>query len=65
MGCRSAGSTGPVKAVNIAETGLRLIERNSGWSLPIELSEAGSIAQGMLRDVLDSFVQQDAEKARR
>jgi len=51
-------------AVNIAETGLRLIERNSGWALPIELSEAGAIAQGMLRDVLDSFVQQDADKAR-
>ncbi len=51
-------------AVNIAETGLRLIERNSGWALPIELSEAGAIAQGMLRDVLDAFVQQDADKAR-
>jgi len=51
-------------AVNIAETALRLIERNSGWALPIELSEAGVIAQGMLRDVLDAFVQQDANKAR-
>lgn len=51
-------------AVNIAETTQRLIERNSGWSLPIELSEAGAIAQGMLRDVLDSFVQQDVDKAR-
>lgn len=51
-------------AVNIAETSLRLIERNSGWALPIELSEAGVIAQGMLRDVLDAFVQQNADKAR-
>ena len=51
-------------AVNIAETSLRLIERNSGWALPIELSEAGVIAQGMLRDVLDAFVQLNADKAR-
>jgi phosphate transport system protein len=51
-------------AVNIAETAQRLVERNSGWSLPIELSEAGALAQGMLRDVLDAFVQQDADKAR-
>lgn len=51
-------------AVNIAEGAQRLIERNSGWSLPIELSEAGSIAQDMLRDVLDAFVQHDADKAR-
>jgi phosphate transport system protein len=51
-------------AVNIAEAAQRLIERNSGWSLPIELSEAGSIAQEMLRDVLDAFVQHDADKAR-
>ncbi len=51
-------------AVNIAQAAQRLIERNSGWSLPIELSEAGSIAQEMLRDVLDAFVQHDADKAR-
>lgn len=51
-------------AVNIAEGAQRLIERNSGWSLPIELSEAGAIAQEMLRDVLDAFVQHDADKAR-
>jgi len=51
-------------AVNIAETAELLIGRNSEWSLPIELSEAGGIAQGMLRDVLDSFVQRDADKAR-
>jgi phosphate transport system protein len=51
-------------AVNIAEGAQRLIERNSEWSLPIELSEAGSIAQDMLRDVLDAFVQHDADKAR-
>lgn len=51
-------------AVNIAEAAERLVERNSGWTLPIELSEAATIAQGMLRDVLDAFVQHDAEKAR-
>ncbi len=51
-------------AVNIAQGAQQLIERNSGWSLPIELSEAGSIAQEMLRDVLDAFVQHDPEKAR-
>ncbi|UCF18715.1 MAG: phosphate signaling complex protein PhoU [Gemmatimonadota bacterium] len=51
-------------SVNIAETAQRLIERNVVRSLPIELSEAGTIAQGMLRDVLDSFVQHDADKAR-
>ncbi|MGD2215312.1 MAG: phosphate signaling complex protein PhoU [Gemmatimonadales bacterium] len=51
-------------AVNIAQGAQRLIERNRGWSLPIELSEAGSIAEEMLRDVLDSFVQHDADKAR-
>jgi len=51
-------------AVNIAETVQTLAQRGSDWSLPIELAEAGAIAQGMLRDVLDAFVQQDAEKAR-
>ncbi len=51
-------------AVNFAEGAQRLIQQNSGWSLPIELSEAGSIAQEMLRDVLDAFVQHDADKAR-
>ncbi len=51
-------------AVNIAETAQSLIKRNSDWSLPIELAEAATIAQGMLRDVLDAFVQHDAEKAR-
>jgi phosphate transport system protein len=51
-------------AVNIAETVQTLAERGSDWSLPIELSEAGAIAQGMLRDVLDAFVQQDPDKAR-
>ncbi|KPK65361.1 MAG: hypothetical protein AMS21_04895 [Gemmatimonas sp. SG8_38_2] len=51
-------------AVNIAQTAQRLIERGSDWAFPIELSEAGAIAQGMLRDVLDAFVQQDAVKAR-
>jgi phosphate transport system protein len=51
-------------SVNIAETAQRLIERKSSASLPIELSEAGAIAQGMLRDVLDAFVQQDPDKAR-
>jgi phosphate transport system protein len=50
-------------AVNIAETAQRLVERNSDWTLPIELSEAAGIAQGMLRDVLDAFVQHDADKA--
>jgi phosphate transport system protein len=51
-------------AVNIAETALNLAERGGDWKLPIELSEAGAIAQGMLRDVLDAFVQRDPEKAR-
>jgi phosphate transport system protein len=51
-------------AVNIAEAAQLLVERRGGWSLPIELSEGGAIAQGMLRDVLDSFVQQDVDKAR-
>lgn len=51
-------------AVNIAETAQRLVERHSDWSLPIELSEAANIAQGMLRDVLDAFVQLDVAKAR-
>ncbi len=51
-------------SVNIAETAQRLIERDVRRSLPIELSEAGAMAQGMLRDVLDSFVQHDADKAR-
>lgn len=51
-------------AVNIAETGLRLSERGSESALPIELSEAGAIARDMLRDVLDAFVQADADKAR-
>ncbi|MGD8697713.1 MAG: phosphate signaling complex protein PhoU [Gemmatimonadales bacterium] len=51
-------------AVNIAETVQTLAQRGSDWSLPIELSEAGAIAQGMLREVLDAFVQQDADKAR-
>ncbi|MGD2152101.1 MAG: phosphate signaling complex protein PhoU [Gemmatimonadales bacterium] len=51
-------------AVNIAEAAQRMIGRNGDWSLPIELSEAGSIAEEMLRDVLDAFVQHDADKAR-
>jgi len=51
-------------AVNIAEAAQRLIGRNGDWSLPIELSEAGSIAEEMLRDVLDAFVQHDPDKAR-
>ncbi len=51
-------------SVNIAETAERLIERDSDWALPIELSEAAVIAQGMLRDVLDAFVQHDVAKAR-
>jgi len=51
-------------AVNIAETALRLAERGSEWALPIELSEAGAIARDMLRDVLDAFVQLDADKSR-
>ena len=51
-------------AVNIAEEAKRLTERDSAWRLPIELSEAGSIAAGMLRDALDSFVQLDVGKAR-
>ncbi|MEE9133467.1 MAG: phosphate signaling complex protein PhoU [Gemmatimonadota bacterium] len=51
-------------AVNIAETAQRLAEAGEDWSLPIELSEACAIAQGMLRDVLDAFVQHDVDKAR-
>jgi phosphate transport system protein len=51
-------------AVNIAETTKRLVEKGGEWSFPIELSEAAAIAQGMLRDVLDAFVQLDVEKAR-
>lgn len=51
-------------AVNVAEGAQRLIDRGSDWSVPIELSEAAAIAQGMLRDALDSFVQHDADKAR-
>lgn len=51
-------------AVNIAETALRLAEKKGEWVLPIELAEAGAIAQGMLRDVLDAFVQLDPDKAR-
>jgi phosphate transport system protein len=51
-------------AVNIAQATQRLIGRNSDWSLPIELSEAAVIADDMLRDVLDAFVQHDADKAR-
>ncbi len=50
--------------MNIAETAQSLIERNSDWSLPIELAEAATIAQGMLRDVLDAFVQEDPVKAK-
>ncbi len=50
--------------MNIAEAAQLLVDRHSGWSLPIELSEGGVIAQGMLRDVLDAFVQQDVDKAR-
>lgn len=51
-------------AVNIAETAQRLAAVGEDWSLPIELSEACAIAQGMLRDVLDAFVQHDVDKAR-
>lgn len=51
-------------AVNIAEAGQRLIEGGVGWSIPIELSEASTIARGMLRDALDAFVQRDTVKAR-
>lgn len=51
-------------AVNIVESAEQLIERGGDWTVPIELSEAAVIAQGMLRDALDSFVQHDAEKAR-
>lgn len=51
-------------AVNVAEGAQRLIDRGSDWTVPIELSEAAAIAQGMLRDALDSFVQRDADKAR-
>lgn len=51
-------------SVNIAQTAKLLIEKDSDWTLPIELSEAAAIAQGMLRDVLDAFVQHDADKAR-
>ena len=50
-------------AVNIAEAAQRLNDRHD-WTLPIELSEAGTIAHGMLRDALDAFVQHDAGKAR-
>lgn len=51
-------------AVNIAEGAKLLMERDGDWTFPIELSEAAAIAQGMLRDVLDAFVQHDADKAR-
>lgn len=51
-------------AVNIAEAALRLAEKKGEQPLPIELAEAGAIAQGMLQDVLDAFVQGDAGKAR-
>lgn len=51
-------------AVNIAEAASSLIEKGGDWALPIELSEAAAIAQGMLRDALDSFVQLDPDKAR-
>lgn len=51
-------------AVNVAEGAQRLIERSGDWTVPIELSEAAGIAQGMLRDALDAFVQHDADKAR-
>jgi phosphate transport system protein len=51
-------------SVNISQTAKLLIERDSDWTLPIELSEAATIARGMLRDVLDAFVQHDADKAR-
>jgi phosphate transport system protein len=51
-------------SVNIAQTAERLIKKDSDWALPIELSEAATIAQGMLRDVLDAFVQHDPDKAR-
>jgi phosphate transport system protein len=51
-------------AVNIAETAQRLIDRGGDWTLPIELSEAGTIARSMLRDALDAFVQLDVSKAR-
>ncbi len=44
--------------------GQMLIEKDSDWTLPIELSEAATIAQQMLRDVLDAFVQHDPGKAR-
>lgn len=51
-------------AVNIAEAAQRLIESGAEWSVPIELSEATTLARGMLRDALDSFVQRDSKKAR-
>lgn len=51
-------------AVNIAEAAQRLIESGAEWSIPIELSEAITIARGMLRDALDAFVQRDSGKAR-
>ncbi len=51
-------------AVNIAESAKQLVEKGGDWTFPIELSEAAAIAQGMLRDVLDAFVQLDVEKAR-
>lgn len=51
-------------AVNIAETAQALIEKDADWSVPIELSEASTIARGMLRDVLDAYVQMNVDKAR-
>lgn len=52
-------------AVNIAYAAQKLNNRESAdRTVPIELSEAATIAQGMLRDALDAFVQQDAVKAR-
>ena len=51
-------------SVNIAETAKRLIEEGADWTLPVELSEGAAIAHGMLRDVLDAFVQRDVRKAR-
>ena len=51
-------------AVNIAEAAQGLIARGGDWTLPIELSEASTIASGMLRDALDAFVRLDCEEAR-
>ncbi len=51
-------------AVNVAEAVQRLNARSTDGPMPIELAEAASIAQGMLRDALDSFVQHDPAKAR-